>query len=440
MKRNLVLIAFVFAFSGIFAQQGGMKSNVNFVALQKKIAKSNADIENPKKNIKDATWISRAELMIEVYNSQILNAYRGMTTTNFNVIIGKPNEQTNIDIDGVSTDKYTMERVNFFFVEGSLEFWQVTNPVLEAPLNDARTAITKAMELDVNGKKTKKISENLQTLKKLYLDEGLNSYSAKKYYEAYLFFKNSIEIALMPQVNVLDTAIYYYAGLAAQLGEKNHEAIEMYKKAIEMGSTSEGAAFFNIYEAYKSVGNEDEGIKYLELGLVKYPQNLNILYSLINIYLSKGEDPSKIIIYIDKAIADNPTNASLFFAKGTLYDKLEQTNNALDSYLKAIELNNEYFDANYNIGAVYYNNGVKLVDEANKIPAQKVAEYDAMIEKSNAEFKKAIPFMTRAAELNPQSAEAVEASMNLYFRFRNESKENMDMYNKFKEMLDSLKQ
>lgn len=435
MKRTL-LIMLLACCGTAFAQV-----SVNYGALEKKVAKSDATIADPKKNIKDATWISRAELMFEVFNSQIMNAYRGMTPENFTLIIGKPKSQSNIDVEGVSTDRYTMERVEFYFVERSLEYWKVTNPVMKDanPLNIAREALDKAIELDAAGKKTKKIGDNLRTLKKLYLDDALNNYSLKDYANAYKSFKSCLEVGKMPQVNSLDTAVFYYAGLSAQLGGMYNEAIDMYKQGIAVGYSSDGSAYFNMYEAYKALGNNDEGIKCLEDGLVNYPQNLNILYSLINCYLEKGEDPTKIIFYIDKALADAPNNESLLFAKGTLYDKLEKYDEAVNEYKKAIEAKPDFFDAYYNIGAVYYNKGVKKVEAANKIPATKVKEYEAAMNDAAAEFRNSIPYMEKAAEVNPNSKEAIEAVSNLYFRFRNDGPEMMEKYNKAKAKLDELR-
>lgn len=436
MKRTLLIMLFACCGSA-FAQV-----SVNYGALEKKVAKSDATIADPKKNAKDATWISRAELMFEVFNAQIMNAYRGMTPENFTLIVGKPKSQSNIDVEGVSTDRYTMERVEFYFAERSLEYWKVTNPVIKdaSPLDIAREALNKAIEIDAAGKKTKKIADNLRTLKKLYLDEALNSYSLKDYANAYKNFKSCLEVGQMSQVNSVDTAVFYYAGLSAQLGGMFNEAIEMYKKGLAVGYSSDGSAYFNLYEAYKNLGKNDEGIKCLEDGLVNYPQNLNILYSLINCYLEKGEDPSKIIFYIDKALADAPDNVSLLFAKGTLYDKLEKYDEAVAVYTKATEIKPDFFDAYYNIGAVYYNKGVKLVEQANKVPASKVKEYEELVNQATAEFKKSLPYMEKAAEVNPQSKEAIEAVSNLYFRFRNESAEMQEKYNHYKAKLDELRQ
>ena len=162
------------------------------------------------------------------------------------------------------------------------------------------------------------------------------------------------------------------------------------------------------------------------------------MFSLINHYLTKGDDPSKILDLLDKAINDQPTNASLYFAKATLYDKLGQFDNALASYQKSIEVNPTYFDAYYNIGALYFNKGAKIIEEANKIPPRELDRYDAKIAEANVEYKNALPYMLKAEEVNPTDKNTIEAIKNIYFRFRSESEEMNSKYNEYNEKLKNM--
>ena len=139
---------------------------------------------------------------------------------------------------------------------------------------------------------------------------------------------------------------------------------------------------------------------------------------------------------MNKALSDDPQNASLYFAKGTLHDKLNDIDEAVKAYSKAIEIDPKFFDAYYNLGAVYFNNGVKLVEQANKVPARDVEKYDALMADAGKEFKKALPYMEKAYEVNPSSKEVIEALKNIYFRFRNEGDE---MNKKFQEYNQKLK-
>ncbi|HBI80911.1 MAG TPA: hypothetical protein DDY04_02950 [Bacteroidales bacterium] len=430
MKRLTILISMLLV-AGIGTAQ--TSKEINYDQYAKKVEKSDAEIQDPKKNTKDVVWIKRGELFIDLFDAQILRAYIGIDTTTFALVVGKPIQQEKVEVDGVTLDKFVMERVNFYFNNGQLERWEVTKPVVEKPLDIAYNSFQKAIELDTKSKSTKNIQEDLIKLKGLYISEGSNQYTLKDYKGAFESFKRVIEIGKLPILNHKDTAIYYYAGLSAQLAGLLEESIPYYEQSIELGFTNEGAVYFNIFDAYKNLGKADEGLKYLEEGFLKYPKNTNILFTLISYYIDKQEDPAKILVYIDKAIETEPNNSSLHFAKGTLYDRLGDWENAVTSYKKSIEIDPNFFDAYYNIGALYFNKGVKYIEEASKVPARELEKYDALMEKANAEFKNSLPYMEQAYKVNPNSKETVEALKNIYFRFRNESQELNDKYMEFNE-------
>lgn len=434
MKRIILVLSLVLGVNMIYAQTS---KEIKFDQYAKKIEKSNAEIQDSKKSTKDATWLTRAELMMDVYNVHLLRALTvNVTPQTFNIVIGKPLSQSQDVVDGVAIDKYVMERVSFYFIENRLEHWEVTNPLIENPLKLSLDALLKVIEIDVNGKKIKKIQENLIELKGLYINEGSNCYSKKNFKEAFNNFKNVIEIGQMPQVNYKDTAIYYYTALSAQLAGDFESAIKYYKEAIDLNYSSEGAAYYNIYDAYKSLEKADDGFTYLENGFVKFPKNTNILFSLIQHYINKGEDPSKVLVYIDKALVAESSNASLYFAKGTVHDRLNDFEEAGKAYMKAIEIDPKFFDAYYNLGALFFNNGVKLVEAANKVPAREIDKYDELMLKAGAEFKKALPYMEKADELIPNNKDVLEALKNIYFRFRTE---NEEMNKKFQDTDEKIK-
>ena len=265
MKRLTILISMLFVAVMVTAQTS---KEINFDQYAKKVEKSNAEIQDPKKNTKDATWIKRGELMIDLFDAQILRAYVGMDPNTFMLVVGKPIQQEKVEVDGVQLDKYVMERVNFYFNNGQLERWEVTKPVIDKPLDLALESFLKAIEIDTKGKNSKKLQENLVKLKGLYVNEGSNQYTLKDYKGALKSFKKVIEIGTLPILNQKDTAIYYYAGLSAQLAGLLEESIPYYQKSIELGFANDGAVYFNIFDAYKNLNKGDEGLKYLEEGFI----------------------------------------------------------------------------------------------------------------------------------------------------------------------------
>ena len=135
--------------------------------------------------------------------------------------------------------------------------------------------------------------------------------------------------------------------------------------------------------------------------------------------------------YLDMAIQQDPENASFYFALGTLYDKLGNLEDSKKCYEKAIELKEDYFDAYYNLGALYFNRGVKQVDVANAVPANEPERYEAEKAKADVEFKKAIPYMEKAHECNPKDRYTLESLKALYYRQK--------MTDKQKEVEEKLK-
>src|SRR5665811_423106 len=85
----------------------------------------------------------------------------------------------------------------------------------------------------------------------------------------------------------------------------------------------------------------------------------------------------------------DPTNTTYYFAQGTLYEKLKEEGNAIKTYEAALKIDSEFFNANYNLGALYYNKGVLQIEIANSIPANENAKYQAELKKADIWFEKA---------------------------------------------------
>ena len=67
---------------------------------------------------------------------------------------------------------------------------------------------------------------------------------------------------------------------------------------------------------------------------------------------------------------------------------------------------------------MYYNNGVKQIEVANKVPANENARYEAELAKSDVWFAKALPFMEKCQELKPGDMYSLESLKNLYYRLK----------------------
>jgi tetratricopeptide (TPR) repeat protein len=223
--------------------------------------------------------------------------------------------------------------------------------------------------------------------------------------------------------------IIFNAGLAAYNSQNYDKAIEYYKEAAKH-KYSGARTIQLISSAYMQKKDTVGALNSLEEGLKDYPGNVTILTEIINIYLNANK-VDEALKYLDLAISQDPQNATYHFAKGTLFDKLLKPEEATESYMKALELKEDYFDAYYNLGALYYNKGVKQIDVANAVPSNQPEKYEEEKNKADAEFSKAIPYMERAHALNPTDKFTMESLKTLYYR--------MKMLDKHAEIVEKMK-
>ena len=203
---------------------------------------------------------------------------------------------------------------------------------------------------------------------------------------------------------------------------------EYYKEAADYGYN--GARTYSmIANSYQMKKDTLAALETLKEGFEKYPQDNGVLTSMIQIYLdmNKTEDAMK---YLDMAIAQDPNNATYYFAQGTLFEKMNREEDAIAAYEKAIKNDDTFFNAFYNLGALYYNKGVQQIEIANKVPASDNEKYVAETKKADQWWEKAIPYMEKCRQINPDDKMTLESLKNLYYRMK-----QMDKYNEILEKL-----
>ena len=98
-------------------------------------------------------------------------------------------------------------------------------------------------------------------------------------------------------------------------------------------------------------------------------------------------------------------------------------------YKKAIELKDDYFDANYNLGAMIYNQGADMNNAANDIKDNK--KYNDAKAKADERLKQALPYLEKANEINPKDKNTLISLKQVYARIGDQVK-----YQKAKEELN----
>jgi tetratricopeptide (TPR) repeat protein len=341
-------------------------------------------------------------------------------------------------IDQALLDDNTMNWPNTYFAKGKLcqATFKSDNPKFKAyytdPLGESLSAYEKAMELDPKGNVKKKIITNMiyTDLAMDFFSQGSTQFEAKDFAGALKSFESQIIIAEGDKyIGAIDTGMYYNAGLAAINSGDNTKAIKYFEKCAEMkylGITP----YYQIYESYLGLGDTAKAESVL-MSLDKiFPNDKTITLQLIDLYI-KSNKPEEAQKYIKVAKEADPTNSTLYFAAGIMYLNQSKYDEAIEELTKSIELKPDVYDAQYGLGAAYINKASDMFVKANEI--MDVKKYSDAIDSANIVYAKALPYMEKAHELNPEDVYAMRSLQELYYRLK-----QTDKYNAIKARLDSL--
>jgi len=248
-----------------------------------------------------------------------------------------------------------------------------------------------------------------------YINKGVTEFQDNKNYAAALenFEKGMSMTSFSGRI---DTNVMYYAALAAD-NAKNHEKANLYYSTLikmnYQGKDDGPIIYANYSRILEAQGDTTKSIEILKAGRAKYPNDRTLLNKEINYYLTAGKN-QEALQSLKEAVAADPENPGLYAIQGSVLENLGETAQAEVAYKKALELEPENFDANYNLGAMYFNKGVEYNNEANNYSMKEMKKIDAAQANALTEFKKAQPFLEKANQLSPTDVTAIEPLLKIY--------------------------
>ncbi len=417
MKR--LLFSLILISSVIMARaQDPAVPMLNYNQLEKKLAKSNEDIQDSKKNTKSKTWFSRGELFQDINDVNTEFLRYGMPAMEIKLYYNEPKEIRTKEEGGVVTEEYVYERIILTLENGNLVSWKETQVIHEDPLPEVLSAYKKAIELDPEGKLDDKLLENLDRFKRQCESKAIISFTSGDFNKSVEYFELIMD-ATSTRVykGVADTVIIYNAALAAKNAGDHKKAAKYFKKAIDLNYGGSDA-YYLLKNEYIALEDSAAAIATLEEGFERYPDTSLILIEIVNYYLTAG-DAEKGLAYLELAEKKETSNPSIYFAKGTLFEKVGEDEKALLAYQQALDIDPEYFNAYFNIGALHYNNAVELYDVANS--KEDLKEYNAAKAIADKELANCIEPMEKALPLAPDDKNKIavlETLQTVYYRLQ----------------------
>ena len=142
-------------------------------------------------------------------------------------------------------------------------------------------------------------------------------------------------------------------------------AIRPLEMAVERGDTD--ADVYNyLSRIYLTNDRADDAVPLLEKATQHYPDNEELQNNLLNAYAISGQIDRAIDVY-GKTVTENPSNKIYRYNYGSLLLQAEHHDKAVEQLQAAVDLDSEYSDAQYNLGAAYVNWAISVNTRLNEI-------------------------------------------------------------------------
>ncbi|MCQ2959369.1 MAG: hypothetical protein MJ198_04170 [Bacteroidales bacterium] len=402
MKKSVILaLGALFLGNIAFSQSDEFQLTWGIVETDAK--KSDAEIANPKKASKITVWTERGRRYLQVYNFDAENIYPGTTKEQIPLIMkcSAKSEQTVGD-----TTIQSFDRIDFYIVNGKVAKYTRTGrakdnffPTHSAALDVATEAYLKANELNLDGKKTKVISEQLKALADLYQKEALFPYYSKDYKTAAVYYTkagNIVKTGLTGDVDSVRIAVLKNCGEINKAAGNYDQAISFYNDINAISASTE--MYANIYYCQLMQKDTTSAVNTLLKVLNDFPNDPKVsdyLNQLIDMYI-KTNQLENATAYLQKAIEADPNNTAYIFNLGYLNETMNNRDAAIENYKKAIAIDANEPNSNFNYGRLLAENGNAVMKEAEKLWGKK--GYQAKVDEGKKILKQSCDCFEICAE------------------------------------------
>lgn len=315
----------------------------------------------------------------------------------------------------------------------------------EAVEQAAFGSLKKCIEMDVKNQWKSAISVRIEGLRALLFNGGADLFNKADYKNAYESFKGSVQ--MYDVLSKPDTLAMINAALAAEKLKNYDDAYTFFKMCADNNYGKGAEMYQSMVRVLNAADNENKDeekiLAVIEEGKKRFPKDYVLNVEEFNYWYAKG-DNDKAQQALQNAIKADPNNKILHFNIGVTYDNLsnkshdakdhikavEYMNKAIEGYTSAINLDENYVDAYYNLGALYYNQSITLKSVAGDLSGEK---YDTEMARADEMLKKAIPLLEKVLTLAPTDKSTLTVLKSLYFNL-----DDMDNYSRIKKLLDSL--
>jgi tetratricopeptide (TPR) repeat protein len=306
-------------------------------------------------------------------------------------------------------------------------------------LTEGINSYKKSIELGSKRINMNEVRGRYQLLGGYAYQEGVNAFNNETFDIAADFFQMCYDVRISE--GVIDSAAIFNAGIGYMNSAQYEKARTAFDRTLEVGYNIE-QSYINKANTYDQEGNKEMYKQTLADARKALPNNQSLVTAEINIYL-ENKEYDKALDNLNIAITNDPNNKTLFFARGNILDnqqtamleegKKEEAKvtgeKSLSDYKKALEIDPEFFDAAYSIGALIFNQGAAMLNDANSLTDD--TAYKKAKEAATLKLSEALPYLEKAHEIKPEDVSTMTSLKDLYAR--------TNQMDKYEEMSAKLK-
>ncbi len=302
-------------------------------------------------------------------------------------------------------------------------------------INVAYDAYLKARELDTKEEFKEDITARMAAIGGEFFNEGISYFQQNNFDGAIPLFDKAIKISA--DNHVIDTLANYGAALCLEKKASKDvvfldQAIAKYQYLVDI-KMKEVSVYTSLANLYKDKGNLDKASEIIGIGKSLFPGNTDLIITEANMYISTNNH-AKAVSSLMVAKEKEPKNVSVLYAIGVTYDLLKNDTKlpdaeradyftkATDAYKEAIAVDSNYFDAIFNLGAIYFNKGGEVINEANKLPISETAKYDKLLAEGNNYLNLSLPYLEKCEKIQPLDKPTLVSLKEIYTRLNKTEK------------------
>ena len=305
-------------------------------------------------------------------------------------------------------------------------------------------SLKKCIELDTKNQWKSDVNRRIESLRAMMFNAGAEMFNQKNFEAAYDAFDGSVK--MYDVLSKPDTLAMINAALAAENLNRFDEAFNYYKMCAD-NNYGKGAEMYQsmirVLNSPKNESKDDQKIlSVIEEGKNKFPNDFVLNVEEFNFWYNKG-DNEKAQQALQNAIEADPTNKILHFNIGVTYDNLAKTEHeaknhekafeyiekAVTGYKSAIELDDKYVDAYYNLGALYVNESQEIQSIANDYDGEK---YEQEMKRGQETMQKGIPYLEKVLTFTPNDKNTLSVLKIIYANM-----DDMENYKRIKALLEA---